>query len=474
MATEQVTGEGNLVQIKTPKFLSIVGKPANHIAFKVVRSDKGASPMKPTVVRRQRRSEASPVLQMIFPTGYDDAKVASRMTDFGLTGYDVVRQEDGTILARRADLKSISTDGTLTITLTSDGIKAMVASRTDSAPNPKSFVAVTALAFRSDIFDQAKVTAWLADHKVSGDGTSVDKEGEGDYIAVRSEIPEGEESRSISLEEGVTATIIRSDSQDIPDGFVAAVNEAAYGSWGWGQLNFAAAMADEEFSEAMRDAVCTLESVLRNILLYSPLPLDERKALAVLALDQFKEYTVNVLDSLPRQLLVAVVRSAQPQLENSMNAKVTSGGATQQAAQGGDDSATVTRGELRVLIAEAANAAADAAVAAINAKREEGTTAKPATEEVKPTETTPAVTATTEAAITRADIVAAFKEAVAPIDDRMKRLEGTTVLRTDTPDAEGNTPAAATTQAATTTTKEVFRNAPAFAGLRKGMTARQV
>lgn len=458
---EAVVGEGHLTRISVPKAISLVGRPANKVAWRVVRSadatTKGENEMKPPIVRRARRSEPSPILRMSFPLEYTDEQVTAKMGEFGLTGYDVLRN-DTAVLATRGDLKSISAPlQTTAIRLTADGIVAEVARGEPAPTNPKSQISIASLTFRSDKFTPEKVGSWLADNKIET-AAPVAAEGEGDFIVTRHEVPEGEETRVVELEEGVTATVMRSDCCDIPEGFIAVVNETCYGNWGWGQLDFNASMADKQFSDLMEDAIWRLRDVLKHILLYSSLPLDERKTLAARALEQFGTFTASILDSLPRTVLVAVVRSASPTKEKLEMTTKTASGANPNTADT-DDNKPVTRSELKALIAEAM---------AANAQRSEPapTPAAPTTEASKQegSQTTePAAPAT---AITRDDLVAAAaaaaKEAVAPLVERIAQVEGKTVVRSE--GSDGALPVAGEKN------KEggkadVFRGAPAFAGL---------
>lgn len=454
MAETQVTGTGNLVAIKEPKFLSMVCKPANKMAFKVVRSEEGETHMKSPVVRRQRRSEQSPIMRMQFPVGYTDEQVTDRMAAFGLAGYSVESSADG-IIATRSDLKSISPDTTTSIRLTADGIVAMVARGEQPAENPKSQIAVVSLAFRADKFDAAQVQDWL---KANGMDTPViSPEGAGDFIVQRAEVQDGEETRTVQIEDGVSATIVRADTMSVPDGYVAVVNETAYGNWGWGQLDFSAAMADEEFCDVMDEALYRLRDVLRNILLYSALPLADRKLLMVNALEQFKGFSVSILDSLPRQVLVAVVRSASNQLEKvQMSNSKNSGAATTQPAATVPAEQPITRAEIATIAAEAATAAIKAL----------GLVARSEVDEPKKEEPTGAAgvvttPAATEASITREDMKAMLGEVVAPLVERLKQVEGATVLRSDGGDAKVEV----TGTGGEAKSKDVFRGASAFQGL---------
>lgn len=459
MSANKVTGEGNLVTVRTPKFLSVVGLPANKRAFGIVRSEPtqpttGESHMKPQVVRRQRRSDPTPILRMVFPETYTDEQVTEKMTAFGLTGFDVQRSEGGTIVATRSDLKSISTDTTTEILLTADGIKATV-QRTDSAApaNPKSGLAVVSLVFRADTFTPEAVASWLVSKGMSSD---VPQDGAGDFIVQRREVPAEEETRVVELEPGVSAVVARADSDDIPDGYVAVVNETCYGNWGWGQLDFAASMADVEFSRVMDDAVYRLRHVLDQILLYSALPLAERKTLMVNALEQFKTFAVGILDSLPRTILVAVARSASPTKENPEMTTNTAGGATN-PAKTETPAASITRADIQSVLQEMLPGLLADALKGTVARSEGGADGTPPTSgEPKKEEAAPV-------AITRADISAAVAEAVKPLVERVERVEGTTVLRSDTGDA--SVTKTETDPSKTGDAKDVFRGAPVFGGL---------
>lgn len=482
----EVEQEGNLMEIIKPAFLSLVGRPANKVAFKVVRSadgqgnpGKGATPMKTPVVRRTaRRSDPGAILSVTFPGTFDDATVNERMKGLGLAGFNVTRKDD-TIVALRGDLKSISTDTkTIPVRLSDDGVVATV-ERTDevAAPNPKGSLAVTGYVFRAEQFTEQQVVDWLTANGIDGkvefekgeDGTAVS------YSVQRSEVPEGEEARSVEIEPGLTATVIRSDIGAVPDGYVAVINETCYGNWGWGQLDFNAKLADTMFSEAMDEAIYSLRSVLSTILLYSALPLAERKMLMTNALEQFGTFATGILDSLPRTVLVAVARSANPQLENPEMNTNAQGGAGKQAAQP-QPTDTVTRADLDAAVGTMKTEILDAvkalAPAATTAQRQEATPAAAAAGKTEGEGA--AASAGSEAVmLTRADIEATMKGVLAPVVERLDKIEGTTVVRSETGDGKTETTGAATEETVERadetgkgTKKDVWRGAPAFGGLR--------
>lgn len=449
---DETTVDGNFVRLKTPKAISMVGSPANQIGFKIVRSDSEGEPQMPTpnrapIIRRTRRSEASPVLRLTFPEGTSEEDVKAALTEYGLSGYTVSAQE-GVFTAIRSDLKSISPDTTREIKLTDAGLIATVA-RADvgpEEPTEKSKLVMASVVFDATKFDLETVKRWAAEKCV--DGTIEEPQNsESGYVVRRSEVPESEETRLMVLEDGVTAVIVRSDVSNVPDGFVAIVNEAAYGSWGWGQLDFTAMMADKEFSRAMDDSVWYLRDLMMNIILYSGLPLDVRKNLVIRAASQFGEYVGTVMDSLPRQLLVSVVRSANPLSKEQSMTKQTSGAATNEAKPDDTKNSAAPEGDKPLTRSDVSEMIRSAVEAALAAKTTTGST-EPAKEE-KTAE--PAA-----APLTRSDIESvvgkALTDALAPVKAQVEQLAGTTVLR-----SEGEAKAGEKVEAGDKKSTDIFR-----------------
>lgn len=424
---DSTPGAGNLVRVIKPAALSLVGLPANQTGFKVVREDttqKEPAMSSKQIIRRTRRSDTSPIIALTFPEGSTETDVSAALESYGMSGYTIKKTGD-LYQALRSDLKSISKDGTIDIRLNEAGVMATVTRQDGMNPiheGDKPGIALASLEFDMTKFDQAQVTEWLQRNSVDSTGTQTENS-ENACVVRRSAVPDTEETRRLQLEDGVTAVLVRADVYDIPDGFYAVVNEYAYGNWGWGQLDFTATMADEEFSEHVRNAVSKLEDVLRNILYWSPLPLDVRKTLMTNSLTQFGAYVEALMDSLPRQLLVSVVRSAQPQLEKEMT-EANKGGAP--SATPAQTPAMLTREDIAAAVAEAVKPLAE--------RLEKVERADPA----KPAE--PATTVVTEPApagvvLTRADVMSAMTEVVKPLADRMDALEGTTIVRAAPGDA---------------------------------------
>lgn len=424
--TDTTKVSGNLIRPVTPQFLSLVNKPANQTAFKVMRSDQGETPVSKLMRRTRRNDLPSPVLRLTFPEGSTEATATEALATYGMEGY-TVQNDNGKIVAVRSDLKTISPDSTVAIKLSEAGLIAEVqrsaslgAAETNVGDKPH--ISVVAFELDATKFTSDQAAQWMAEKSV--DGTlEQPQNSDSCYVVRRSDVSEVEETRKMVVEDGVTAVVVRSDDPNVPDGFVAAVSEAAYGSWGWGQLDFTAAMADAEFSAQMDDGIWRLRRVLEDILLYSPLPLDVRQALTTRALLQFGEFVGVLMESLPRQLLVSVVRSSSPLLENHMTQKTT-GTAPQTAATPATTPApteAVTRADLDALrasiVEEVTNALRSASAAPAAA-------ADPATPD-------PAAADQAAANLTRADVDAILGEKLKPLSDAVEKLSGLTVVRSE-------------------------------------------
>lgn len=422
---------GNLIRPVKPQFLSLVNKPANQTAFKVMRSAQGETPMT-KMLRRTRRSDvsSSPVLRLTFPEGSTVETAAEALATYGMEGY-TVQEDGGRIVALRSDLKSFSPDDAVQIKLSEAGLIADVQrsaplSSPESAPGDKTHIALVAFEFDATKFTSDEVSQWMAEKAVDGELLQP-QNSDTCYVVRRSEVSEVEETRKMVVEDGVTAVIARSDDPNIPDGYVAVVSEAAYGSWGWGQLDFTAAMADAEFSEHMDDGIYRLRRVLEQILLYSPLPLDVRQDLASRALLQFGEFVGALMESLPRQLLVSVVRSATPNSENHMTQKTPGDGgtSTQATAQPATPAPAapeaVTRADLdqfrKDLLAE---------IGALVTR-----SAEPETPATEPAESAAPATEPAPASLTRSDVDTLLAEKLQPLSEAVEKLSGLTVVRSE-------------------------------------------
>lgn len=479
---------GNLVKVRDPKALSLVGSPSNQTPFRVIRSE-GDSNMSgkakaPTTAKRSskvsvrrvvRSGAVNPIMRLTFPEACTEDHVNTILDQYGMQdGYNVT-QVDGLFMATRSDLQSIAKDA-IEIPLTPDGIVAHV-SRTDAAQSDAEPVNEKLILASVDI-DFTKVTRadaiqWLKDNGIDA---AIADDAEAVTIT-RSELPEETETRAVEVEPGISLNIARDDGtivvegdilvnapfQPIPEGYVAVVNETLYGNWGWGHMDFNAAVADEVYSKQVRAGLDVLDNVLREIMFWSPLPIASRKLLVNNALSQFATFVNGHMDMLPRQVLISVSRSDKPSGENEMKnpaaaATTTrndaaSGGATAAdsaantaapaaaatneagagAAAAGDETVTLKRSELDGIVQSAATAAANAALAAITKRGDE--TAKEGDDGAAAA----AAAGNVAVGISRSDLTAALGEALKPLTDRLEAVEGKTVVRNDAGDAAAAT-----------------------------------
>lgn len=398
------------------------------------------------IIRRTRRSELNPIMVLTFPTGVDEAGAAEVMKGYGMTGY-TLESKDGLVQARRSDLQSIAKDTTMDIKLNDEGVIATVA-RSETHVEPKSQVALVAFEFDATKFDEKTVAEWLARNSIDSK-VSETENSDKSFVVRRSDVPENEETRMVELEDGVTAVVTRSDVTDIPDGFIAVINECCYGNWGWGQLDFVATMADIAFSEQMRESVERLSSVLRDILYWNNLPLEVRKTLANTALTQFGAYVGTIMDSLPRQLLVSVERSAQLTKEKTMSKAGNEGGATTKAAgtvagvaRAGEVAATTTGAPATEVAGAGAEADKPMTRADIDKMIADGIAAGLQRAGIKSPEQTAEEKATeAQTTLVRNAVKAGVDEALKPVMERMTALEGSTVVRSGAGDPATRTPA---------------------------------
>lgn len=427
--------EGNLVKVVTPKMLTLTKKPANSTAFKVVRSDttEGETQMttKNPVARRVRRSDTTnPIMRLTFPKDFTTDDIAGTLTQFGMENYTISKGDDGLMMATRSDLQSIANDATTTIKLDSRGVMATVA-RSDSATSGYLSIKAVAFEFDPEKHDEESIAEWLKRNSVDIPVPAIENP-DAAVVVKRSDVAEGVEVRRLDLGEGVTVVIVQSDEMDVPDPLAEAVSDSAYGNWGWGFLDFNMSMADAEFCDAMDDANYRLQSVLRNIMFYSNLPIDVRKTLVQSSLQQYETFVIGIMDSLPRQVLTAVARSAPHQQESNMsNDKAAAAAAPAAAAPAETDTITISRADLTKLVEEQVAAALAKAPAATETQRSDtAATAAPAAETPA---AAPAAAADANAALVET-IRSAFAAEVKPLAERLEKLEGQTVVRSNTDD----------------------------------------
>ena len=435
---------GNLVRVGTPKTLTLTAKPANQRPFPVVRSDNGETMTTPTtakrVARTAKRSDENPVLKLTFPAGYTQDDVNQILIEYDMTGY-VVKLEGTQYIAVRSDLQSIA-NPTTDIKLNDAGVIASLDANQYAVQQAQRSDNLKLVAFEFDAkrYDENQVSTWLTQNGVDIAQDSVENSGN-DVIAVkRSDIAEGTDTRRVQLDEGVVAVVARADVEDMPEKFAAVVNEAAYGSWGWGHLDFNASMADRAFCELMDDATYRLRSVLDQIIFYSSLPLDARTQLINRSLAQFGDFVGNVMDALPRQVMLLVSRAAETPKQESNTMTTTNQGAAAAApaaTAAQTDTVTISRSELSALIAEQVKAATVAPATTTEAKRsdEAAAAAAPAAGEAAAaptsTEAPAAAAAPAAATVTRSDLEAVVAAALAPVMAKVDEINNTVIVRSD-------------------------------------------
>ncbi len=457
------TVEGNLVRPiddpkKRQKFLTLTNRPANERPFVVVRSEQEeanpAATPRARIVRAAKRSD-NPVLSVSFPADYTEDTVKGILAEYSMDDYRLDTAADGTFVAMRADLQSIADVTTTAIRLNSDGVTALLnaAEHQVKRAETKNNLTLVAYEFDAKRFDGEKVNAWLSQNSVDSPQVSVENPS-GDAITVkRSDIEEGTETRRVELEDGVFAVVARSEACCLPDQYAAVINESAYGSYGWGHLDFSASMADLEYCQVIDKANSRLSSVIDHITRYCSLPLDARKQLVTQALTQYGEFVGSVIDALPRQVMLLVTRAADATKESTTMSKaetvaapdtpvtraelaemITAGVTAAMAAQRGEPATAAVA--TTPAAADGTGAAAPVVVATTTETDAQRAEAAAAVAAAAPVVAAPAVVAAVaapavEATVTRADIAAAIVEAMAPLTAQITEMNNTVIVRSD-------------------------------------------
>jgi hypothetical protein len=435
-----VAVEGNQVTIDNPQFITLVKKPANQRSFSILRAqEEEGNVSKPTgktrrVARTTRRTEGNQdLVSLTLPGDLDEAGAKEALAVYGLSAFTVARSEDDTTWVA-SNPSAINCTDTTSVRL-GEGIVASVRRTEANAPTEgKGQLTAASLEFSAEQFpDATAVSEWCQRNSVDFDEKALNNPS-GNLVLQRAEVAEGEETRLMELEEGVTVTVIRSCDCNIPDGFVAVINEYAYSGWGWGQLDFNAALADDQVGDALYDGLYILEDLLRNILFWSPLPVDVRKELTTRACTQFASYANGLLDTLPRQLLISVSTTTQRSAKENDMSNTTKAPATTQAPIKREEAAPAPAAvEAPVMVAVGSpefNSAVADSVTAVLAQREEKRIADEAAEvQRKAQEETDKVTSEQSETARRAELTQIVAEATKPLLEEITALKSTTVLR---------------------------------------------
>lgn len=417
--------EVSVASLAEPIALSLVGKPANQVGFRVVRNDKGEEVSVPVRRVRRVRSEAhSAFLYISFPAGTAREDVDSVAKDFGIEGYEVV-EEETRVLLRRADYEEPTAP---TIDVNLGGGRKVTMLRTDERPTraQEAGLQLIAITFDKEVFrSEADVSEYLAQKDIDTAQGRIDNT-DTQYVFARSLGEVSGTVGKVELEPGVVVSVRRAEEDDMPQTIAVVVSEAAYGSWGWGQLDFAAALADVEFCNLSHEAIYRLQDVVYNIMFYSQLPVAARKELIYRAAAQFALYLGNLLDGLPAGV-VLVNRSIKEKEQQTMTVKADQN-QPGTASPAEDKPEYLTRADAQAMIQEAV-------AAAIAAKPvteiQERSAPEPAASAPAANQNDSAVLASLEA-ITRS--LATLNETVTAVTKRVDSVESTTHVRSDSDD----------------------------------------
>jgi hypothetical protein len=435
------TVEGNQVTIDKPAFITLVKKPANQRSFGILRSEED-NVSKPNTKRvgRTRRSAApsADLVRLSLPATLDEAAVTATLANYGLSTFEVSRADEaGEWVAQNPD--AIDCTDLVSMALT-DGVTAFVKRNEDLATtSAKNQLTVTSFEFDAEILpDAAAVAEWCTRNSVDFDEKALNNPS-GMFVLQRAEAGEGEEVRRMELEEGVVVNVIRSCDCNIPDGFIAVINEYAYGGWGWGQLDFNASLADTEVGDKLWQGLYILEDLYRNILFWSELPIDVKKELVTRAGAQFSTYVNGLLDTLPRELLLSVAttqRSAKEKNEMTTTATKPASQDTKRTEDAPAPAPVAVVGS-----PEFTNAVAEAVAAALVQRDEKAAADEAARVQREADEKKAQEDEEAKSTVRRQELADAIALANKPLLDEIAALKGTTVLRSESTDLkQGSAP----------------------------------
>lgn len=444
----------SLSKIVEPRFLTLCKKPANRTAFKVVRDGK------PVAKRLSRTKRSmSPVLTVLFPEGTTEEQARALMGEYGFEDYSIVEESgaDGKKRwkAYRSDLEEApKTDSSFTL---ASGVKFCIQRQKETeqtkSADEKSSIQLVAVEFDKELFPEVeRCEEWLL-------GKGIDFVSDGIHnsdtaiVYRRMETPAGAEIGKVKLDNGVSYHIIRADTTDVPPGVIEVISEAAYGNWGWGQLDFGAMLADIEFSLATEEGLRILNEVLYQVLFWSDLPLAVRKELVTRALGQFSTYLFSMMDMLPTRTVI-LNRSDK---ESDMTTKVEKVEGTQPAAADDKTKAVeyLTRADLAQITTDVVTKSVEGVLAALDKREQDKQAEAKRTQEAKEAADKAAKVEQGAAAGTEAKDLAEQQaqraektaesldkvvSAIEKLNERLSAVEGTTVFRSANADPKQSKP----------------------------------
>ncbi|MCK5307019.1 MAG: hypothetical protein KAJ73_00270 [Zetaproteobacteria bacterium] len=397
---------GQIAVPTSADFISLVESPANRTGFKVIRDANGATPSLQDIIRSEtkvqgkrvrKRRKDSGLLSIDLPEDADYEAAQRVMEAFGLgDDYDIV-EAGGHYSLQRDGLTQEAIESSKIMHL-GEGITANVklgdateaTKRSDKDEKKHPGVKLVRVDFNSSDFPSEKsIIDWMGSKEIDP-ATGGVKETDSGFSFTRSDVP-AKGCKSIEIEKGVICVVARADDTDVPEKVYRSVVEASYGNFGWGHLDFTAALADPEFSDKAWDATWALRDVLENVLFYSGLPLEDRKRLIREACSQYAAFIETLIDALPTTVL-AQARSDNPLKQESttmstkpedktvrsdkdqnLDAKGASSAEGEIETKEGGESEFVTRSELEEVVTSAVTAAIAASKEAENVQRSEGT-----------------------------------------------------------------------------------------------------
>lgn len=437
-----VTKKVNITSLAHPNFLTLVKYPGNQVAFKVVRKDDSTATATVAVteevdaaplprIRRARSISRSALLAIEYPSDISEEDAKEDLDLMGVTGYSMHRQEDGRLVVTRSDLTEMPTN-TFRVGLGDNRFATILRSESatpSAASTGPAGIALVAIDFNNDQFpDEEAVLSYLSRREVTYLDEAVTRS-DGHIRVLCSEAPEGAEIRTMEVDPGVVISVVRAEETNIlgEPSFTSVINDTAYGMWGWGQLDFSAALADVKFSEAGRKATDKLAEVLNEILFYSSLPVTVRKELVVRAVNQYALYTVSLLEALPEKLVVINRNSVQENRMPNPQKKDEVAPVETPTAETVPVEAGITRADVKQIVAEALAefvAAQQQSAPVVRADEAETVADKPATDQ----------TVTVLEAVQRS--VAEMAATLSGVDSRLATMESATVVRSDSTDSK--------------------------------------
>jgi hypothetical protein len=430
MTEKTIEREINLSRIAQPKFISLVDRPANQIAFKVVRSQSEHVP----AARKTRIKRNDPLMELIFPDTMNEEDINLYLSTYGMEGYSLEQEGDHWKAKKPGYQRS---DRDISVTL-QQGVKAIVAQQHKASDKEKDSIALVGVEFEKDYYENdQEAIDWLIKNNIDFLKSGINNTDEVISIS-RQDVSESTEIKRIKLADGVIGLISRADTQNVPSQFNLGVSEAAYGNWGWGQLNFGSYLADVEFSDSAPEAINVLGTVITEILFWSGLDKATRKQLVENATQQFAQYIGSLLDALPSE----VVNATRSQLTKELIMTEETKAEVKNAATEEVKAEVVeVKTDVVTEVKEEAKAPEYVTRADMEAAITAAVTAALATIS-KPAEVIEAATETVTA-VQNSEVVTKLEELLRPVVDgvgklgeRLTAVEGRTIVRSDSGDGE--------------------------------------